>query len=132
MRGRSSRDRGMVTVEIAVALPALVLMTALGIWGVTVASIKLACLDSARSGARAAARGESLASVRALVMRSVPASASVRVHRDSSTSRIEIAVPVEGPAAVDLPPLIVRARATAITEPGAATTDQGVDGVPEP
>ncbi|WP_285702130.1 TadE family type IV pilus minor pilin [Actinomadura sp. NBRC 104412] len=123
-------QRGMVTVEIAVALPALVLVTALGIWGVTAASIKLACLDAARSGARAAARGESLVSVRALVARSVPAGATIRIARDSGTSRVEIDAPVKGPVAADLPPLVIRVRATAVTEPG--TVELGGSGSEKP
>jgi hypothetical protein len=72
-----------------------------------------------------------LTAVRALVMRSLPTGASVRVHRDSSNSWVEIAVPVEGPVAVDIPPLIVRGRATAITEPGAATAEGDAAGAPE-
>ncbi|GAA2442274.1 hypothetical protein GCM10010191_68250 [Actinomadura vinacea] len=56
--------------------------------------------------------------VRALVARSVPAGASVSVRRDSHTSRIEIVVPVKAPAGAELPPLMIRARATAVTEPG--------------
>ncbi|GAA3961402.1 hypothetical protein GCM10023085_49790 [Actinomadura viridis] len=108
----------MVTAEIAVALPALVLVTALALWGVTAASVQLACTDGARSGARAAARGESVAAVRALVTRAVPAGASVRVHRDAQSSRVEIAVPVKAPGGARLPPLVIRADATAINEPG--------------
>jgi hypothetical protein len=122
----------MVTVEVAVALPILVLVTALGIWGVTAASIKLTCLDAARSGARAAARGESMHSVRALVTESLPAGALVRVHRDLASSQVDVAVPVDAPVAAKLPPLIIRVHATAITEPGAATADHGADGAPMP
>jgi hypothetical protein len=114
----SHRQRGMVTAEIAVALPALVLVTAISIWGVTAASIQLECTDAARSGARAAARGESMNAVRALVIRSIPAGASVHIHRDAQSSRVEITAPVEAPAGADLPPLMVRVHATAITEPG--------------
>jgi hypothetical protein len=122
----------MVTAEIAVALPALVLVTVLLVWGVTAASVQLACQDAARSGARAAARGESLTTVRALVMRSLPNGASVRAHRDAHSSRVEVAVPVEGPVTAGLPPLIIRARATAITEPGASTGDHGAGVLPGP
>ncbi|MFF5261978.1 TadE family type IV pilus minor pilin [Actinomadura viridis] len=108
----------MVTAEIAVALPALVLVTALALWGVTAASVQLACTDGALSGARAAARGETVAAVRAVVIKALPAGASVRVHRDAHSSRVEIAVPVKAPGGARLPPLVIRADATAINEPG--------------
>jgi hypothetical protein len=123
MSGRPRRDQGMVTAEIAVALPALVLVAVFLIWGVSAASVQLACQDAARGGARAAARGESMAAVRALVAGSLPKGATVRVHRDVHSSRVEVAVPVRGPVAADLPVLTVRARATAITEPGATHGD---------
>ena len=119
VRGRGGRDQGMVTAEIAVALPALVLVSGLCIWGVVAASTKIACTDAARSAARAAARGEPLSMVRARVVRTLPTGASVQVHRDAHSTRVEIAAPVEGPAGAGLPPLVIRVRATAVTEPGA-------------
>jgi hypothetical protein len=128
MRAHGRRDHGMVTAEIAVALPALVLVAVFLIWGVSAASVQLACQDAARGGARAAARGEALGAVRASVARSLPEEAAVRVHRDGHSSRVEVAVPVRGPVAAGLPALTVRARAIAITEPGAAGGDQGDHG----
>ncbi|MFI0354413.1 TadE family type IV pilus minor pilin [Actinomadura sp. 9N407] len=110
----------MVTAEIAVALPALVLVTALAMWGITAASVQLACTDAARSGARAAARGEAIPAVRAMVTRALPAGAAVDVRRDAHTSHVEISVPVGPPGGAELLPLVVGAQATALTEPGAA------------
>ncbi|POM26491.1 hypothetical protein BTM25_08920 [Actinomadura rubteroloni] len=116
---RRRRDAGMATAEIAMALPALVLVAAIVLWGETVASVRLACSDAARSGARAAARGESLSAVRSLVERAVPRGARVTVRRDGEASRVEVAVPVPPPVAAGLPALTVTARAVAATEPGA-------------
>ncbi|MGI5165999.1 TadE family type IV pilus minor pilin [Spirillospora sp. CA-253888] len=113
------RDRGMVTAEIALALPVLVLITTVCLWGVSVASVHLACADAARSGARAAARGEALTAVRAFVAEAVPAGATITVHRDAETSRVEITTRVRAPVAAGLPPLTVHAQAIAATEPGA-------------
>lgn len=110
----------MVTAEIAVALPSLVLITAMAVWGVLVASVQLTCTDAARTGARAAARGEALPAVRELVVRAVPAGATVEVHRDAETVRIDVSVPVKPPAATGFPSLTVRAHAIAATEPGGA------------
>lgn len=100
------------------ALPALVLITAVALWGVTVASVQLTCTDAARAGARAAARGESLTAVRALVAEAVPDGATVQVRRDESPVHVDISAPVRPAAAIGLPPLIVHARVVAPTEPG--------------
>ena len=109
----------MVTAEIAVALPSLVLVTAIALWGVAVASAQLTCTDAARTGARAAARGESLAAVRELVVKAVPHGATVRVRRDAATVRVDVSAPIKAPAASRLPALTVHAHVVAATEPGA-------------
>jgi hypothetical protein len=101
-----------------VALPSLVLITAIALWGVRAASVQLACADAARSGARAAARGESLTAVRDLVVRAVPKGAAVQVHRDEATVRVDISASVDTAAAIGLPALVVHVHAAAETEPG--------------
>ncbi|MFD0900234.1 TadE family type IV pilus minor pilin [Actinomadura sediminis] len=111
----------MATAEIAVALPALVLVTAIVLWGMTAVSTQLACNDAARTGARAAARGESLTAVRDLVARAVPEGATVKVTRDEGTVLVEVTAPVAPPAAARLPALVVHAHAAAATEPGTTT-----------
>ncbi|QKW39890.1 pilus assembly protein [Actinomadura sp. NAK00032] len=108
----------MATAEIAVALPALVLITAAALWGLMAVSVQLTCTDAARTGARAAARGESLTAVRELVVKMVPAGAAVRVHRDEATVHVDVSVPVRPPAAIGLPPLTAHAHVAAATEPG--------------
>lgn len=115
---RSQRDRGMATAEIAVALPALVLVTVLALWAVAVASTHMSCVDAARAGARAAARGESLEAVRALVARSAPQGATVTVRRDVDNVQVAVSTTVHPPALSGLPPLAVQAHAEAQTEPG--------------
>ncbi|WP_230421545.1 TadE family type IV pilus minor pilin [Actinomadura soli] len=100
------------------ALPTLVLITAIALWGLTAASVQLACTDAARTGARAAARGESLNAVRELVAKAVPEGATVKVSRDEATVQVDVSVPVKPPAAAGLPALTVHAHATAATEPG--------------
>src|SRR5688500_20233283 len=57
------RDAGMVTAETAVVLPVLLLVLAGAVAAVTVVGAQLRCVDAAREGARAAARGESVAEV---------------------------------------------------------------------
>ncbi|WP_037558603.1 TadE family type IV pilus minor pilin [Spirillospora albida] len=113
----------MVTAEIAVALPSLVLVTAIALWGMAAVSTRITCTDAARAGARAAARGESLQAVRARITEAVPTGAIVKVHRDTEVVRVEVSVPVRGPAAAGLPALQVRARVAAATEPGISLTE---------
>jgi hypothetical protein len=54
----NQRDRGMVTAELAVSLLSLLLVTAVLLWAVGLAGLRLRCSEAARAGARAAARGE--------------------------------------------------------------------------
>ena len=49
----------MVTAETAVVLPVLLLVLAGAVAAVVVVGAQLRCVDAAREGARAAARGES-------------------------------------------------------------------------
>ncbi|WP_433330588.1 TadE family type IV pilus minor pilin [Spirillospora sp. CA-294931] len=116
-RHGGQRDRGMVTVEVALALPSLVLVTAVALWGVSIASVHLACLDAARSGARATARGEPLPEVKAFVERALPPEAEVQVRRDDTTSKVEITVPIRAPGPSGLPPYTIHVGAAAATEP---------------
>lgn len=117
-RSRGDAERGSATVEIAVALPALVLVTAAAIWGVTLAAAQVGCVDAVRAGARAAARGEPLPAVRAVVAGAVPAGARVGVRRGGETTRVDVAVTVRPPMLSGLPALTLRAHALAATEPG--------------
>src|SRR6185437_6821586 len=65
-------------------LPALALLLAVGLWSVAVAGAQLRCVDAARDGARAAARGESDAMVVAATIAAAPQGAQVDVHHDGS------------------------------------------------
>lgn len=111
---------GFATVEIAVALPALLLVTVAALWGVTIASAQLACADAAKTGARAASRGEPLPAVELAVAQAAPAGADVRVHRDAELSTVEVTARIHAPGMTGLPPVVLHARALAATEPGAA------------
>jgi Flp pilus assembly protein TadG len=51
-------DVGMVTAEMAMALPVLVLLASLGALAIGVAQAKVRCADAAREAARAIARGD--------------------------------------------------------------------------
>jgi hypothetical protein len=59
---RSAGDRGSVTVEMAFVLPVLVMLAALGVAAVVVATYQLGCVARARDTALAVARGEEASS----------------------------------------------------------------------
>lgn len=119
-----SGDGGFVTAETAVALPALVFLAAVLMWGVVAAAAQIRCVDAARIGARAAARGD--ANATELARAAAPAGAAVQVSRDGETVRVAIDAPCPGPGRV-ASALTVRLRATAVAarEDIIGTTDGG-------
>jgi hypothetical protein len=70
----------MVTAELAVAVPAVVLVLALCLAAVRVAVDQVRCVDAARIAARAAARGDPVERVVALARSAAPTGARVEVH----------------------------------------------------
>lgn len=92
-------EAGMVTAETAVALPAVVLVLAVCLGGVRVGVDQMRCVDAARAGARAAARGDADDSVRTLAERAAPPGSQVVVEHGGS----DVVVIVQAPAVVDLP-----------------------------
>ena len=94
---RSARrgDGGFVTAETAVVLPALVLLAAMLIWGVLAAAAQITCVDAARIGARAAARGETDAVE--LARAAAPPGARVRLAVAADTVRVDVDAPCAGP-----------------------------------
>lgn len=77
------REDGMVTVETAIVLPALVAVLAGALWLVAAVTGQLRCVDAAREAARLAARGDSAGAVSAAAHRAAPDGALVRVlHHD--------------------------------------------------
>jgi hypothetical protein len=116
-RTRRRGERGLVTAETAVAFPALVVVLAIALWGVSAAAAQIACVDAARAGARAAARGEPSAAVRAAVLRAAPPNAQVSVSHDELTTRVVVQAEARPPLRGVLPPLRLRAQAVTATEP---------------
>ena len=107
----------MVTAETAVVLPVLLLVLAGAVAAVTVVGAQLRCVDAAREGARAAARGDDAATVRALVLRAAPDGMAVSVALDGGDVRVVVAgrLPLLGPVPLDVE---VSAEAVARLEPG--------------
>jgi len=101
----------MVTAETAVALPALVLLAVMLIWGVVAAATQIRCVDAARVGARAAARGD--ADAVALATAAAPRGAAVQVTEDAETVRVTVEASCSGPGRLGAL-LSVRLNASAV------------------
>ncbi len=110
----SGGDEGSATAELAVSLPALVLMVFTALTAVTAVRTQLECVDAAREAARAAARGESAVPAGARV---APDGASVSVASGGDTVRATVRVRVH-PLGGRLPGIDVSATAVAAVEPG--------------
>jgi hypothetical protein len=130
-----SADRGAVTVEAALALCSLALVTALAVGAVAAVGASVRCTDSARELARLAARGEPDRG-RAVAARLAPSGARIELAVDGDeATAVVTAEPVRAL------PVHVSGRAVAVLEPAAAaaaTTPQdgsaasGDHAVPQP
>jgi Flp pilus assembly protein TadG len=114
MSGR--RDGGMATAELAVVLPVLVLVVAAALTAVSVSLAQLRCVDAAREGARAAARGEPAATVRSVATRVAPAAAVVEIGSKGEDVRVTVSA-TAGRVGGLLPTFRVTATAVALREP---------------
>ena len=110
--GSSTFDqRGMVTAEFAVVLPAVVLVLALSVGALGLASDQIRCVDAARAGARAAARGDSAEAVILVASRAAPSDAVVSLAATADIVSVSV---VAGPrVAASLLPTWIRASSTA-------------------
>ncbi len=107
-RRRPGRDRGSFTAELAAGLPALMLLLVAGLTTVAAVTTKGRCIDAARAGALAAARGEDGPAAAARV---APPGTTVTVAPEGETVRVVARCPVGV--------LTVEAAAVAAVEPGA-------------
>jgi Flp pilus assembly protein TadG len=97
-----SSDDGYVTAETAVVVPALVLLFGVLVWGVMAASAHIQCVDAARAGARAAARGEKDAEVRTAVRSAAPRGAGMETIREGELVRVRVRARTAGPGPLTL------------------------------
>lgn len=106
-------DAGYVTAETAIVVPTLVLLVAMLLWGVTAAAALVQCVDGARAGARAAARGEPPDAVRDVARSVAPPGARVDLAREGGLVRVRVTARTAGPGPLALP---LEARAAALDE----------------
>ena len=114
--GRSDRsDRGAVTVEAALALGSLAVVTTLAVGALTAVGASIRCTDAARELARLAARGEPDRG-HAVAARLAPRDAQITLTIRGDEATAEVAA-----APVPALPVRVSGRAVAVLEPGAVT-----------
>lgn len=117
MNGRARvGDRGAITAELALALPAVVLVFAVLLVTAAAATAQLRCADAARAGARVAALGQSDAEVTEVARRLAGAGAEVRVHRGPPWVEVRVSAAVPG-SWLTAGALGLSATATAWVEP---------------
>ena len=90
MLGRAGDERGSITAELALALPAVVLVLALVLTVGSAAAQQQRCADAARTAARLAAAGESDAVVADAVRRLAGRAARVEIGEDGSWVVVEV------------------------------------------
>lgn len=115
---RPHLESGYVTAETAVVIPALVLLLGMLLWGVAAAVGHLQCVDGARTGARAAARGEQAPAVRTAVRAVAPDGATVVTGREGRLVRVQVRARTAGPG-----PLTAELHAEAVAFAEARPTD---------
>jgi hypothetical protein len=113
-------DEGAVTVEAALGLAGLTVLTVLSVAALTIMSSQLRCQDAAREGARLLASGQphqAAAAVHAIA----PSGATFDVHQVGEEIRVLVATHFTGGL---LPAIDLKAEAYAVAEPGTAPTDE--------
>lgn len=106
----------MVTAETAVALPALVILLGGLLVLIAAVSAQLRCVDAAREGARAAARGDAPGSVVRIARSAAPSGAQVSVSKGDT--KVTVTVTARTPLLGGLGGSVtVRASATSRLEP---------------
>lgn len=109
----------MVTAEVALALPALIVVVAALVTVVVAVAAQLRCVAAAREGARAAARGEPAAVVHQLASRAAPAGARITVGSAGKTVTVSVTARIR-PLGVRLAQFTVHGEATGLREPDGA------------
>jgi hypothetical protein len=113
----SGGDRGSATVELAIALPAVVVVLAAVLGVAAAAATHLSCADGARAAAREAALGSSDAQIVAVAQHVAGSGASVVIDRDAVWVRVEVRRPAVTWFAGTGGPFTATGSATARVEP---------------
>lgn len=111
-------DAGMVTAETAVAMPALVIVLLMCLFGISAGQQMLQCGDAARLSARSYARGDGSLQARELARRAAPQGAKVTISSrvDQVTVDVETKLRRPGFLRTLLPAMSIHQSATAPLE----------------
>jgi hypothetical protein len=120
--GESTQTHGMVTAELAMVLPALVLVVSMLMTVVGAASDLAKASDAARSAARAASIGASHDEVVTAASRLAPQGTEITIRNDEDWVNVVVAVPPLhwGPVEIPLPSV----TGSAAVEPDLAGADR--------
>ncbi|WP_433352259.1 TadE family type IV pilus minor pilin [Microtetraspora malaysiensis] len=110
-------------------LPALVAVLGAALWAVALVGAHLACVDAARAGARALARGEPVAEVRAAAALSAPPGAEIVISMTGEMARVTISAQVRPTWGRMLPPVHIETSASVAVEPGVVDLSTGGEAV---
>ena len=105
-------EQGTATAELAVALPSLVLVLAVALGAVHLGLDQVRCVDAARLGARALARGEQEGVVLREIAAAAPPGAQVSVTR--ADGEVSVVVGSASPAVLRPLGVLTPVRATAV------------------
>ena len=102
----------MVSAEVAVALPCVVLLLAVVLAAVDLGVSQVRCVDAARTGARLLARAEPLADATSQIRAAAPSESVVTVDTSERLVRVSVSAPL--PAALSRIGLQAGPSATAV------------------
>ncbi|MBZ2197332.1 TadE family type IV pilus minor pilin [Occultella gossypii] len=115
--GAAHHERGSVTAEFAIVLPAVVLVLVAVLLVAAAATAQVRCTDAARAGARAAALGSGEAQVAAIAADLAGEQAQVSVTSADGWVVVRVSAPVDtGP--LGAAGLVASAEFSARAEPG--------------
>lgn len=92
-RGGHRDDAGMVTAELALVVPTVLLVLACCLTGLGLAADQVRCLDAARVATRAASRGEDPAQAVDLARRLAPEGSVVQVRVGGGAVTVSVTAP---------------------------------------
>jgi hypothetical protein len=104
---------GYATVELAIAIPLLLMMTTLCLWSLSLTVLDIRLNSSAASAARILARGQTLPPA---FSNSLPSNTHMLVFRDQSMVRVDLEVRVHSPIPRFPIPWTIHSSATAAME----------------
>lgn len=118
MAARARREEGAATAELALGVPLLLALTVGLVWMLAVGAAQVRVVDASREAARAIARGDDVASARAVALRIAPEGASVRVEVGEDRVVVVTSARVAAPGGLlaSVPGVTVSDEAVALVE----------------